>query len=602
MPIKQLEYPRFQAIDGNGNPLAGGKVYTYVAGTVSTALTTWTDSAKTSANTNPVILDADGEANIWFDAPIKIKLDDANDVQQWTIDNIPPNASPTASGVYNLIQNGSFEVSDTEATNWTLAASTNGTIAVDTTDQVHGSNSLKFTGTDSGGGGTATSAKFAVQPTNGYMVGFVYKSNSATSLNSVQIKWYNAAGAALSTDTLYSEGASTPTTYTTYRRLAYAPANAIEAEIIINGVASGGTTTTATSNFDNIILSEQCAIDQTGVTSPVNYIKATNSATGSPVILIPAGTDTNINLQIDGKGSGFVDLVTWGVNGTQVQATATQIDYNVVATLGTVEASKTVTADASGFILFDTSTASKRIAFNNGTYHTLVLGSNVGDIGFYDITNARWAQYYTPSANRTTFLSSITASGGVTGNVIGNVSQSSGNLTLNSNGANATRINYTAGTGGVVFGNGASGTNANVSAAGVFTGTGFVGDVKATNGTTVLDSGTDGTDATFTGSVNSLKTAVINIGDWNMDSTASVVISHGITLSNIRAVSALIRNDTDSAYTDLHYDNSAGTINQGIGIASGSMTLYRSTSGVFDNTDYDSTSYNRGWVTITYIA
>lgn len=88
--------------DTNGNPLAGGKVYSYQAGT-TTPQATYTDATGTSANTNPVILDASGEADIWLDQALsyKIVLDNSADVQQWETDGIvgilTPNAVNTAA-------------------------------------------------------------------------------------------------------------------------------------------------------------------------------------------------------------------------------------------------------------------------------------------------------------------------------------------------------------------------------------------------------------------------------------------------------------------------------------------------------------------------
>jgi hypothetical protein len=58
-----------QLFDDNGDPLTGGKVYTYAAGT-TTPLATYTTSAGTVANTNPIILDAAGRTpnEIWLTA------------------------------------------------------------------------------------------------------------------------------------------------------------------------------------------------------------------------------------------------------------------------------------------------------------------------------------------------------------------------------------------------------------------------------------------------------------------------------------------------------------------------------------------------------
>lgn len=80
--------PRLQFFDANGNPLAGGKLYTYVAGT-TTPVVTYTDNTGTATNTNPIILDSRGEANIWLDnSNYKFKLTNAADVQVWIVDNI----------------------------------------------------------------------------------------------------------------------------------------------------------------------------------------------------------------------------------------------------------------------------------------------------------------------------------------------------------------------------------------------------------------------------------------------------------------------------------------------------------------------------------
>jgi hypothetical protein len=49
----------FQLIDGDGVPYPGWKLYTYAAGT-DTAQATYSDSARTTPNANPVVADADG--------------------------------------------------------------------------------------------------------------------------------------------------------------------------------------------------------------------------------------------------------------------------------------------------------------------------------------------------------------------------------------------------------------------------------------------------------------------------------------------------------------------------------------------------------------
>lgn len=74
--------------DSNGAPLVGGKLYSYTAGTTSPRAT-YTDQTGLVPNTNPVILDANGEANVWIaNGFYKFVLASAADVVQYTIDRV----------------------------------------------------------------------------------------------------------------------------------------------------------------------------------------------------------------------------------------------------------------------------------------------------------------------------------------------------------------------------------------------------------------------------------------------------------------------------------------------------------------------------------
>ncbi len=101
---------------------------------------------------------------------------------------------------------------------------------------------------------------------------------------------------------------------------------------------------------------------------------------------------------------------------------------------------------------------------------------------------------------------------------------------------------------------------------------------------------------------NALKTKVIDIGDWDMDATANVNVAHGLTMANIRCVSVLIKRDADDLYSPLDYDLAGSGANGTYNIDSTNIQLFRLVGGVFDHVNYDATSYNRGWITITYIA
>ena len=80
--------PKVQFFESNGEPLVGGKLYTYAAGT-TVPLATYTDFTGNTTNANPVILDSRGEANVWL-GPSRYKwvLYDADDVLIWSVDGI----------------------------------------------------------------------------------------------------------------------------------------------------------------------------------------------------------------------------------------------------------------------------------------------------------------------------------------------------------------------------------------------------------------------------------------------------------------------------------------------------------------------------------
>jgi hypothetical protein len=86
--MAQIAYnPKFQAFDSAGDPLAGGLLYTYDAGT-TTPKTTWADSGEVTPSANPIILDSRGEATIYGNGSYKFVLKDSADATIWTVDNI----------------------------------------------------------------------------------------------------------------------------------------------------------------------------------------------------------------------------------------------------------------------------------------------------------------------------------------------------------------------------------------------------------------------------------------------------------------------------------------------------------------------------------
>ena len=105
-----------------------------------------------------------------------------------------------------------------------------------------------------------------------------------------------------------------------------------------------------------------------------------------------------------------------------------------------------------------------------------------------------------------------------------------------------------------------------------------------------------------------LKRKVLAMGDWNMDSTTHIHVAHGLTLAKIRGAWGMIRNDADTIYNpvpNIYADHSDFDIYADCGIATISATdvdIFRRDLSHFDSINYDSLTYNRGWVTIEYEA
>jgi hypothetical protein len=107
MSTQPFTSSRFRAFDSNGNPLSGGLLYTYAAGT-TTPLATYTDASGGTPNANPVVLDASGSANVWLTPGLlyKFVLQDSTGAVQSTVDNYPSPASQTTQPNVTAIEPG----------------------------------------------------------------------------------------------------------------------------------------------------------------------------------------------------------------------------------------------------------------------------------------------------------------------------------------------------------------------------------------------------------------------------------------------------------------------------------------------------------------
>jgi len=89
----------WQFLDNNGNPLSGGLLYTYIAGT-TTPQATYTTSSGSTPHSNPIVLDSAGRVpaggEVWLPlfSAYKFVLQTAAAVLVGTYDNIPGGTVP----------------------------------------------------------------------------------------------------------------------------------------------------------------------------------------------------------------------------------------------------------------------------------------------------------------------------------------------------------------------------------------------------------------------------------------------------------------------------------------------------------------------------
>ncbi len=99
-----------------------------------------------------------------------------------------------------------------------------------------------------------------------------------------------------------------------------------------------------------------------------------------------------------------------------------------------------------------------------------------------------------------------------------------------------------------------------------------------------------------------------DIGDWNMDADLSVTVNlpAGITRNQIRNISVEIRSDDLAGeYQCYPLSFGAGTMGglhetSNVVVPADTIKLIRTAAGFFDNNQFDSVGYNRGWITVRY--
>ena len=98
-----------------------------------------------------------------------------------------------------------------------------------------------------------------------------------------------------------------------------------------------------------------------------------------------------------------------------------------------------------------------------------------------------------------------------------------------------------------------------------------------------------------------LRTKIIAIGVWDMVATAAVSIAHGLTLADIRSVSAIVYKDGNASVYPIDYATNAA-VSGFFYTDSTNVILNRQATSIFNTTDFDAAAVSRGWITITYEA
>lgn len=118
--VTPIPFVKARFFDRCGKPLAGGKVYTYEANT-TTDKTTYKDPYGLTPNTNPIILDAAGEADIYLDGTYRIRITDRNGVLvndvakigSWFSDNLQDSLDNVSSAMGEALKPTLQNLNDT---------------------------------------------------------------------------------------------------------------------------------------------------------------------------------------------------------------------------------------------------------------------------------------------------------------------------------------------------------------------------------------------------------------------------------------------------------------------------------------------------------
>ena len=134
--VTPIPFVKARFFDRCGKPLTGGQIYTYEANT-TTPKVTYKDPYGLTPNTNPIILDAAGEADIYLDGTYRIRITDRNGVLvndvakigSWFSDNLQDTLDNISGAMNDAIKPALQSLDDAINTAAAAGAGANGWIA-----------------------------------------------------------------------------------------------------------------------------------------------------------------------------------------------------------------------------------------------------------------------------------------------------------------------------------------------------------------------------------------------------------------------------------------------------------------------------------------
>jgi hypothetical protein len=270
--------PKQQIYGSDGAPLVGGKIYTYSAGT-TTPLATYTDAGGLTANTNPIILNSLGQADIWLapSSSYKFSVYTSANVLLYTVDNItapldyaslvtalasPPPIGSTApnTGAFTTLgaTTGTITTLNSTTGNITTVNATTGNITTvnattSTTTGVTTTGTLTF----SGGGSMTKPPESAIQP----ITATVAANALTVTLNPTTLDFRSAT---LGSGTVVSRLVSSAITVTVSSGSTLGTVSGEKSRIVVLAIDNAGTVELAVVNIaGNIDLTETGLISTT---------------------------------------------------------------------------------------------------------------------------------------------------------------------------------------------------------------------------------------------------------------------------------------------------------------------------------------------------